>query len=426
MREGAGDDGLTVAKALRLLHDNTLKLDEATVVVIDEAGMVGTDDLRQLLTATTRAGAKTVLVGDASQLAPVKARGGMFAQLCTDLPWTQRLSEVWRMSDPEERTASLALRDGEPAARRDAVDWYRSHDRLHHGDAITMAADALAAYTADAEVGRDALLVCDTTEMADALNLRIHNDRIDRNARSVVGARGQHISVGDLIISRRNDPTIAFHHSTPNAESLPSVRNGNRWRVAAIDAKTNRVAAERLDDNARVVFENDYVREHVSLGYAVTVHSAQGVTADACHAVLSDTASRNLLYVAMTRGRHANIAHIYERSTEASEFGHEKPAGTHLTQRGDSSEAATLIHGILACAEPTITAHDYAGKASEEALPDRVRDLLNMRAAATERRQAVYGSWKAQREEHNRGMAEAPERHISGNQDRSTDYGLEL
>ena len=74
--------------------------------------MVGTDDLRQLLTATTNAGTNTVLVGDAHQLAPVKARGGMFAQLCTDLPWTQRLSEVWRMRDPAERTASLALRDG--------------------------------------------------------------------------------------------------------------------------------------------------------------------------------------------------------------------------------------------------------------------------------------------------------------------------
>ncbi|WP_081272173.1 DEAD/DEAH box helicase family protein [Mycobacteroides immunogenum] len=43
--------------------------------------MVGTDDLPQLLTATTRTSVKTVLVVGASQLAPVKARGGMFAQL---------------------------------------------------------------------------------------------------------------------------------------------------------------------------------------------------------------------------------------------------------------------------------------------------------------------------------------------------------
>ena len=142
--------------------------------------MVGTDDLRQLLTATTAAGAKTVLVGDTHQLAPVKARGGMFAQLCTDLPWTQHLSEVWRMTDPEERTACLALRDGEPEQMRQAVDWYRTHDRLHCGDAITMAADALDAYQVDTNAGRDALLVCDTTEMANALNQRLHHQRLDR------------------------------------------------------------------------------------------------------------------------------------------------------------------------------------------------------------------------------------------------------
>ncbi|CAM5676837.1 MobF family relaxase [Mycolicibacterium aubagnense] len=145
LREGAGDQGMTIAKALHSLRENTLKLRPATLVVVDEAGMVGTDDLRQFLSATTQAGAKTVLVGDAHQLAPVKARGGIFAQLCIDLPWTQQLSEVWRMTDPEARTASLALRDGEPEAVRDSVEWYRSHDRLRCGDAVTMAGDAVAA-----------------------------------------------------------------------------------------------------------------------------------------------------------------------------------------------------------------------------------------------------------------------------------------
>ena len=118
VREGAGDEGMTIAKAMQLLRENQLQLDRSTLVIVDEAAMVGTDDLRQLLTATTAAGSKTVLVGDAHQLAPVKARGGMFAQLCADLPWTQHLSEVWRMRDPDERTASLALRDGGPASVR--------------------------------------------------------------------------------------------------------------------------------------------------------------------------------------------------------------------------------------------------------------------------------------------------------------------
>ena len=163
-------------QAIQSLRDNTLQLDGQTLVVVDEAGMVGTDDLRQLLTATTAAGVKTVLVGDAHQLAPVKARGGMFAQLCTDLPWTQHLSEVWRMRDPAERAASLALRDGGPAPVRRAIDWYRTHDRLHTGDPIAMAHDALFAYWADTPPVRMRCSCVTRTEMADALNERIHGE----------------------------------------------------------------------------------------------------------------------------------------------------------------------------------------------------------------------------------------------------------
>ena len=417
--------GVAIAKAVQSLRDDTLKLDCWTLVVVDEAGMVGTDDLRLLLTATTQAGAKAVLVGDAHQLAPVKARGGMFAHLCADLPWTQHLEEVWRMTDPDERTASLALRDGDPKAIARAVDWYRTHDRLHCGDAITMAADALDAYTADVQLGRDTLLLCDTTEMADALNQRIHHENIDQNAATVTAARGQQIGVGDLIISRRNDPTIDFHHSTPNAESLPSVRNGNRWRVAAIDTETNRVAAERLDDHARVIFGANYLRDHVSLGYAVTVHSAQGVTADASHAVLGENSSRALLYVAMTRGRHANTARIYERAIDAHEYGRQGTDGTHVADRGDSREAAELFREILASDHQAVTAHDYAARTPDAALPDRVRSLLHRRAA-THSRNALHQTCETDRQQNQRRTEKAREQHASRNVDCSSDCGLEL
>ena len=69
---------------------------------------------------------------------------------------------------------------------------------------------------------------------------------------------------------------------------VDQVRNGNRWRVAAIDANTNRLAAERLTDKARAIFEADYLKEHIALGYAATVHAAQGVTADSSYAILGE------------------------------------------------------------------------------------------------------------------------------------------
>jgi conjugative relaxase-like TrwC/TraI family protein len=433
VREGAGDEGMTVAKAVASLRDETLKLNHLMLVVVDEAGMVGTDDLRQLLTATTKAGAKTVLVGDAHQLSPVKARGGMFAQLCTDLPWTQRLSEVWRMRDPAERAASLALRDGGPAPVRRAVEWYRGHDRLHTGDPIAMARDALAAYRADVAAGKDALLVCDTKEMCDALNRRIHDQTIDPEAPTVTAARGQRIGVGDLIISRRNDPTVGVYDAADiDTPARDPVRNGNRWRVFAVDTANHRIAARRLSDGARAAFSGDYLRGHITHGYAVTVHSAQGVTADTTHAVLGETTSRALLYVALTRGRESNAAYLYERKAGETEHEHAQPDGLHIARRGSGREAAQFVRAIIAIRdEQAHTAHHIAAQAPDcNHLPDRVRRLLDRRARAVHRRHAAYQNWchanAEQLVERQRWIDQHLSRSQQHSRERGLDYGLGL
>ncbi|WP_237166734.1 MobF family relaxase [Mycolicibacterium hippocampi] len=421
MREGVGDTGHTVAKALQMLRDRHLDLSPAKLVVVDEAAMVGTDDLRQLLTATTAAGAKTVLVGDEHQLAPVKARGGMFAQLCEDLPWTQKLSEVWRMHDPDERTVSLALRDGNPADVARAVHWYRTHDRLHCGDAVTMAHDALNAYQTDLTKGHDAVLICDTTEMTRALNRRLHEQRIGRDEPTLTAANGQRVGVGDLIISRRNDPSITILQSPRATEAAATmVRNGNRWRVTAIDEENYRIVAVRLDDGAGAVFTGDYLHEHINLGYAVTVHSAQGVTADTSHAVLSENTTRNLLYVAMTRGRHTNTAHLYERIADSQE--------QSMTQvpliRGSSMEAAQLVRSLLARDDCPRSAHEVAAQADPAATPDSVSRFVERRADAFASRCASFDAWQAVRTHQAREGSVVREQGVSLGRD--TGHSLDL
>lgn len=389
IREDAGDTGYTIAKALHELDTGTLTLGHLDLVVVDEAAMVGTDDLRRLLTATTTAKAKTVLVGDSHQLAPVKARGGMFAQLCADLPWTQELCEVWRMRDPEERTASLALRDGGPAPVRRAVGWYRTHGRLHTGDAIAMAADALAAYHRDTAAGRNALLICGTTEMTDALNHRIHRDTIAADQPTIIAARGHRIAVGDMIISRRNDPTLPVFDATNIRRHADPVRNGNRWRIYAVDPDKNRIAARRLTDGARAAFTGDYLREHITYGYAITVHSAQGVTADTTHAVLGENTTRALFYVAMTRGRSSNTAYLHERI--AGENEHSQPGGVHIPRRGTAKEAAQRARALIANHdEQARTAHQIAQDADASVLPEPVRSLLRRRSDAVQQRRTAH------------------------------------
>jgi conjugative relaxase-like TrwC/TraI family protein len=423
VREGAGDHGYTIAKALQLLRDKELQLGPHTLVVIDEAAMVGTCDLRQLLTATTATSAKTVLVGDAYQLAPVRARGGMFAQLCTDLPWTQHLTAVWRMRDPDERAASLALRNGGPAPVRRAVGWYRSHDRLHCGDQITMAADALAAYQADTAGGKDALLVCDTTEMTDALNQRLHHDTIAAHAPTVTGARGHRIAVGDLILTRQNDASILLRNTDDPAAEQNAVRNGQRWQVTAINADNNRLVARRFGDNTLAAFSGEYVREHITHGYAVTVHSAQGVTAETTHAVLSETATRALCYVAMTRGRDTNTAYLYQRTTE-QEYRYVSAEAPHVVNRGSGHYAATLLREIIGNDERPATAHDIAATTAFDSRPSRVRAAIERRARAVRDRSRVYRRWRAEAVGLDYAVRTARSRNIET--DRSVGEGLEF
>ena len=437
LAEGAASQGYTLHAALKRLAEGQLTLGPFDVVVVDEAGMVGTGQWEQLLSATTAAGTKTVMVGDAHQLAPVKARGGMFAQLCDELPWTQRLTEVWRQHDPTERAASLALRDGGPAPVRRAIDWYRNHHRLACGDQVTMAADALAAHQADLAAGKDSLLLADTVEITDALNRRVHDRTVADRAHhglevaTVTGARGHPVSAGDVIVTRSNDPTLPVYAPDDRTRVLTGapVRNGQRWHVVAVDdtAEHPRIAARRHGDHALAVFADDYLRKHVQLGHAVTVHTAQGVTADTTHAVLADTTTRNLAYVALTRGREANHAFFYHRAVGESDHQHrDLSEGMHLAHRGSPTHAGRALRQIIGNDTPARTAHHTAAQTPAHELPDRVAALVAGHQRTVTTRLATHR--KAQRRQQDRALDRALglDRSQSRNQERDQGYDLSL
>jgi hypothetical protein len=290
-----------------------------------------------------------------------------------------------------------------------------------------MAHDAISSYERDIAAGRDALLICDTNEMCDALNRRIHDTTIEADAPTVAGVGGHLIAVGDLIISRRNDPTVMVYEATQDVLATSAVRNGNRWRVAAIDADRNRIAARGLSDGARAVFDGDYVREYISYGYAVTVHAAQGVTVDTTHAVLGENATRAMLYVAMTRGRDSNGAYLYETVAESSEYGDGQPDGVHAVHRGSSRAAANVMRAIIATSTAAQTAHDVAATTDRAQLPARVASLLiDRRASAVQNRRIAYRNWAAESWERAADHDKSIDQHISRGRDHGLDHGLEF
>jgi hypothetical protein len=237
-------------------------------------------------------------------------------------------------------------------------------------------------------------LICDTWEMADSLNRRLH-DTLTAPGPAVKAARDQQIRVGDIVMSRSNDASIPVrpgpHHKS--MDPVDQVRNGNRWRVAAVDTDTNRIAAERLTDKARTIFAADYLKEHVSLGYAATVHSAQGVTADSCYAIVGEGASRAMLYVAMTRGRHNNEAFLYQRLAHEADHEHAKPVaapGIHQTRRGNKHSAAYYFRQILGNDERPRTMHTEAERTERTLLPDVVAEVIERNAARRRARRTVW------------------------------------
>jgi hypothetical protein len=114
-------------------------------------------------------------------------------------------------------------------------------------------------------------------------------------------ADGNRASVGDVIIARSNDRRLRL-------AATDWVKNGDRWMITHV-AKHGDLTVRHTRSQLTVRLPSDYVRASTGLGYATTIHAAQGVSADTMHGVLTGQESRQQLYTMLTRGRHAN--HLY-------------------------------------------------------------------------------------------------------------------
>ncbi|TYP87414.1 MobF family relaxase [Blastococcus xanthinilyticus] len=307
--EEVGTDTDTLAKLIHALATGNAvppwveRMGPDSLVVIDEAGMASTPDLARAIAFVTEAGGSVRLIGDDQQLAAIGAGGVLRDIAATHGAVT--LSQVLRFTDPDtgapdhaEGAASLALRDGDPAA----LAYYIDHGRVHVGDLATVTDDAYTAWSTDRAVGRDAIMLAPTRELVAELNTRARRDRLAQQngpvGPQVTLADASQASAGDAVITRRNERTLPI-------SATDWVKNGDRFTVAAVhDTGALDVVHQRT--GRRLTLPADYVTDHVGLGYATTVHGAQGLTADTCYTVATGEESRQLLYVALTRGRHAN------------------------------------------------------------------------------------------------------------------------
>ena len=291
----------TLAKWLHDHHAGNATLTAGQLVIIDEASLAGTRSLHTIADHAATVGAKVLVVGDPAQLASVDA-GGALQLLARDRDDVAYLTDVRRFTQPWEAAATLQLRDGNPTV----LDTYSQHDRLHDGDTEQMLNTAYTAWQTDQAAGKHSLLIAPTRDQVLALNIRAQADLIASGhvdaADTVALHDGTTAGVGDVVVTRRNDRRL---HGAGGW-----VRNGDRWRITALHPDgTVDVRRQRLPSSSPTRLPASYVDAHVELGYATTVHRAQGATVDTAHAIVGPGMTRETLYVAMTRGRQSNDAY---------------------------------------------------------------------------------------------------------------------
>src|SRR5688572_17699650 len=271
----------------------------ATLIIIDEAGKADTLSLDTAVQFAIDRGASVRLIGDDQQLAAIGA-GGVLRDI-KNSHGALHLTELHRFTDPAEAQASLALREGNPGA----LGFYLDHGRVHVGDLATITDDAFAAWAKDRSAGLDAIMLAPTRELVAELNRRARDHRRDGATvgQEVSLGDGNRASVGDVIITRTNDRRL-------RASPTDFVRNGDRWTVTKISTRGD-ITVRHLRSQLICRLPADYVRTSIGLGYATTIHGAQGVSADTMHGMLTGRESRQQLYTMLTRGRHAN--HLYLR-----------------------------------------------------------------------------------------------------------------
>ena len=310
-----GMDSDTVAKLLYEWHrpdrppHARYRLPAGTTLIVDEAGMIGTASLHQLVQLAEAHGWRMVLVGDPRQLQAV-GRGGLFNEVCATSR-VHQLSRIHRFHQRWEAAASLQLRAGDVGA----LDAYEAHQRIVAGpfdEHVDRIAKEWLGLTAD---GKTVAITATTNQHVDAINDAVQHARLtvgqlDPDA-VVPIAGGEHAHLGEVIVTRRNDRELRTSTGEP-------VRNRDLWVVTATHSGGALTVSHR-GGHGTLTLPADYVRRHVRLGYAATEHGHQGDTVDVGITLVSTATTHRGLYVGMTRGRDGNHVHVVTESTDPAE-----------------------------------------------------------------------------------------------------------
>jgi AAA domain-containing protein len=278
--------------------DAEFRLAEGDLIVVDETQLAGTGRLTEIAALVRNAGAKLLLTGDPAQGG--MGQSGALADLA-DRAVHYELCDVRRFSSHWERDASIRFRDGDVSALTE----YDKHGRIIDAGAQEQAEQGAArSWLADTLHGKESLVVVPSNEAAARISAELRAELVSlgrvQEKGVQLGMQGTVAGVGDLIQARHPDRKLGMVNRA--LFRVQDVREDGSLDVATVSY--DRKQGEQLSEPR--VIPADYVRDHVTLGYASTEAAAIGRTVDSCYSVVTRDVSRSVAYVMGSRGRQTN------------------------------------------------------------------------------------------------------------------------
>ncbi|CAH0273998.1 MobF family relaxase [Pseudomonas carnis] len=360
------NEGMDAHTLASFFNTKDKTLDERTIIVLDEAGVVGARQMEQLMRLVEKSGARLVQLGDTKQTEAIEA-GKPFAQLQQNGMQTARIKEIQRQKDPELKLAVEHAADGNTP---------KSLQHIKHIEELRNPSDRHQAIVNDymqltPQERREVLIVAGTnkdrkeinTLARKALGLEGRGSKFDTlnrvdmtqaerryaptyqqgmviqpekdykkaglvrgenytvkqalpgNILVVTGADGQSRQINPrqvtkLSVYKAERPELSIGDLVRITRNTPSLdlTNGDRMRVVSTANGLIELASTKERDGKpeRVVKLPANKPLHLEHAYSATVHSAQGLTNDRVMISVntkSRTTSLNLFYVAISRAR---------------------------------------------------------------------------------------------------------------------------
>src|SRR5262245_45383767 len=288
------------------------RLDSRSVLIIDEAGMVGSRHLHRLLAEVERSGAKIILVGDDKQLQSIDAGGG-FAGLSRRFGYSE-LKEIRRQKSARDRAAVYDLASGDRERIELAIRDFSARGRLLTEEGRERVRLRLVSdWGRDPTAPEEKLVLTSTNAEASALNRMIQEERQQSGELGDVFAEvaGERVYLGDRVLFTKRRKAYG---------GRDAIENGMLGTVEAFDPVSNRLTV-RIDgkEKERTVSVDLSEYDSLRLGYAVTTHKAQGVTIDSSYVLLgSKMTDAQAGYVQASR--HRKEYKLYVSRDDAGDY----------------------------------------------------------------------------------------------------------